>query len=91
MIFTETHRAILHKLREEGKEVCSNDKERLQRVYFDSNDQQFKYWVDEWDVGEKTEILATEEEALKAMAALRTFAHPNQEEMWEDILETISL
>ena len=85
MVLTETHLAILEKLKE-GHTVAAHDKERHQNIYFDKEDQQFKYWVDEWDVGESTEILETPEKVFQAIEWARGWAHGNNEDMLENVL-----
>ncbi len=89
MTFTSTQTQILQELRK-GKDVGAYDKERQQRIHFDSQRNCFLHWIDEWGVGERTEILRDEEEALAAIKSIRSFAHPHDEDMWESILYTLN-
>lgn len=85
-MLSQIHKEILQLLRQ-GKDVGSYDKERSQRVYFDSADQKFKFWVDEWGVGESTQVLHTEEDVLRAITSVRGWAHNTEDEMWTAILD----
>lgn len=85
MLITETHLRILEGLKR-GLTVEAHDKECQQKIYFDSKSQQFKHELDEWNEGERAEILETPEQVFEAIRSARSWAHPNQEAMLEDIL-----